>query len=142
MSCGVTLRTRLDAVVDLRERAKEKAERELADAQRELSQRRSQLDAAREVAREDHRAAGEVSHWLLVEAGHARALHLVRTQEARVLQSVRGEGAARVKVGFVQRQLEVVQRAADRKRSELRSAGEKAESKQLDQLASLLYSAR
>jgi flagellar export protein FliJ len=133
-------KTRLDPVVDIRERAAEAVERELAAAQREARRKEQDLAAARERASKDQRRPGDAAEWQLVEAGHARSLQLVRAKELQVSAHATVVEKVRVKAQSAQMALEVVRRAADRKRAELVLARDKSEAKQLDAIATLLYS--
>lgn len=133
-------KTRLDPVVDLRERAATAVERELAAARREALRREEELALSRLRAAKDHRASGDAAEWQLVEAGHARSLQLVRVKEQQVRAHAVVVEKVRVKAQSAQMALEVVKRAADRKRTEAVQAREKQDARQLDQIATLLYS--
>jgi hypothetical protein len=137
---SVPEKTRLDPVVDLRERAATAVERELAAAQREALRKDEELALSRVRAANDHRASGDAAEWQLVEAGHARSLQLVRVKEQQVRAHAVVVEKVRVKAQSAQMALEVVKRAADRKRVEAVQAREKQDAKQLDQIATLLYS--
>ena len=133
-------KTRLDPVVDLRERAATAVERELAAARREALRKEEELALSRLRAAKDHRASGDAAEWQLVEAGHARSLQLVRVKEQQVRAHAVVVEKVRVKAQSAQMALEVVKRAADRKRTEAVQAREKQDARQLDQIATLLYS--
>jgi flagellar biosynthesis chaperone FliJ len=133
-------KTRLDPVVDLRERAATAVERELAAAQREALRKDEELAQSRVRAAKDHRASGDAAEWQLVEAGHARSLLTVKAKEQQVRAHAVVVEKVRVKAQSAQTALEVVKRAAGRKRTEAVQAREKQDAKQLDAIATLLFS--
>jgi flagellar biosynthesis chaperone FliJ len=137
---SVPEKTRLDPVVDLRERAANVVERELAAARREAIRKDEELAQSRVRAAKDHRASGDAAEWQLVEAGHARSLQVVRVKEQQVRAHAVVVEKVRVKAQSAQMALEVVKRAADRKRTEAIQARAKQDAKQLDAIATLLYS--
>jgi flagellar export protein FliJ len=135
-------KTRLDPVVDMRERAAEAVERELAAARREAQKREQELAAAKARAAVDQRQSGDAAEWQLVEAGHARSLQMVRTTEQQLRAQATVVEKTRVKAQSANMALEVVRRAADRKRAEAIQTRAKADAKQLDAIATLLYTAQ
>ena len=133
-------KTRLDPVIDLRERAASAVERELSAARREALRKEDDLASSRVRAATDHRKPGDAAEWQLVEAGHARSLQTVRVKEQQVRAHALVVEKVRVKVESAQMALEVVRRAAGRKRTESALAREKQDARQLDQIATLLFS--
>jgi flagellar biosynthesis chaperone FliJ len=133
-------KTRLDPVVDIRTRASEAVERELSAARREALRQERELAAARASAANDQRKPGDAAEWQLVEAGHTRSLQMVRVKEQQVRAQATVVENVRVKAQSAQMALEVVRRAADRKRAEAVQIREKADAKQLDAIATLLFS--
>lgn len=137
---AVPEKTRLDPVVGIRERVAEAMERELAAAQREALRKEEELQVSRTRAAKDHRKSGDAAEWQLVEAGHTRALQIIRVNEQQVRTQATVVEKVRAKTRSAQLALEVVKRAADRKRTEQVQARAKQDAKQLDQIATLMFS--
>jgi flagellar export protein FliJ len=134
-------KTRLDPVVDLRERASDAVERELTSARAEAERREQDLLAAKARCAVDQRRASDAAEWQMIEAGHARSLQLVRAKEQSVKQQTSVVEKVRQKATQARIALEAVKRAADRKRTEQIQFRERSEARQLDAIATLLYSA-
>jgi flagellar biosynthesis chaperone FliJ len=133
------IRTRLDTVVRLRERDEDAAAREVANAERGLRNAQQQLDDAKARALSDFRARNDVAQWELQELAQHRALdeskkaaRAVETAKALALKS-------RERFTTAHQRAEVVRRAADTRREELTRELDRAETKQLDDVAALLF---
>jgi flagellar export protein FliJ len=133
------IRTRLDVVVQVKERAEEKAGLALAKAETAVRTAQDRLEAARLSARVDHRARGDVSQWEMQELAHRRALADV-SKASKEVDSLK-KSAETVRAHFVNanRAAEVVRRVADSRRDELTKEAARNEDKQLDEAASLLW---
>jgi flagellar export protein FliJ len=133
------VRTRLDVVVKVKERAEEKAGLELARAETAVRTAKDKLELASERAAQDHRGRGDVSQWELSEAAHHRAL-LDKSKAQKELESTQ-KAAVVVRAHYVgaHRAAEVVRRVADARREEISRELTRAEDKQLDEAASLLW---
>jgi flagellar export protein FliJ len=133
------IRTRLDVVVQVKERAEEKAGLALAKAETAVRTAQDRLEAARLSARVDHRARGDVSQWEMQELAHRRALADV-SKASKEVDSLK-KSAETVRAHFVNanRAAEVVRRVADSRRDELTKEAARHEDKQLDEAASLLW---
>src|SRR6266545_4202729 len=73
-----TPRTRLDKVVDLRERVEDHALASFARARTSAHGARARLDGAVQASRADARSVGPVELWVVDEHAHRRALQAVR----------------------------------------------------------------
>jgi len=132
-------RTRLDKLVQLREREEDHAAVGLARAQHRLHAARERLERAVEASRADARVPGDAAHWELEEAAHGRALQLVRVAEGEVSSaSVRREDAS-ASYRDARQDAETVRRAADRKRAELILELSRRERRSLDEVATLRF---
>lgn len=135
----MTLRTRLDKVVQLRERAEDHALAHLAQARATVDRARDRLARAVEATRADGRAAGPVELWQLDELTHRRALQAVRAAESEVLKASQGEAAARSSFHAARRDREVVQKAQERRRAEILVELDRRERRATDELATLRF---
>lgn len=135
-------KTRLDKLVQLREREEEDAAVDLARAQQTLRAARERLEQAVEASRADARAPGNAALWELEENAHRRALQLVRKAEGEVsTASVKREGAS-LCYREARQDAETVRRVADRKRAELRLELTRRERRVLDEVATLRFNQR
>jgi flagellar export protein FliJ len=130
---------RLDAVVKLRERDEDQAQRDLAVAQRQAHDAQEQLREAARRARHDGRGKGSAAHWDLVDHAHARALHDERQAERAAEVATEKVGASRVQYLGLRARAEAVRRVVEVRRAEIVEAAESAERKVLDELATLLH---
>lgn len=138
---NVVPKTRLDKLVQLRERTEDVALENLAHAQSSLGRAAARLAGFRQDAKRDGRSRGPVDLWAVEEGAHVRALQAIRTAERELAQAVRSEQVARVGYGTAYRSAEVIRRAQEKKRTELLDAAEKREQKALDELATLRFNA-
>lgn len=133
------MRTRLDAVVRVREREEERALESVAKAEaraRAASERVEQLMAA---ANTDARAKGDASTWQLVEAAQVKAL--ADAKRAQVERDRLQLEVAKVRVVYTSahQKAEVVRRAAEHRREDQRREEARVEDKALDEVASMLW---
>jgi flagellar export protein FliJ len=136
---AVKPRIRLDAVVKLRERDEDKAQRELAEAQRQARDAQERLAQAEQQARRDERRKGSAAHWDLVDHAHARALYEARQAERAAQTATEKVGSSRTEYLGLRARAEAVRRVVQVRRTELAEEAESAERKHLDELATLLH---
>lgn len=134
-------RTRLDRLVDVRERSEDAALEALGRARSGVGRAAEKLATLKEASRSDGRARGAVELWALEETAHVRTLQAVRTAERELAQAVRGEQAARQGYGAAHRDAEAVRRAQEKKRVEIVGERAKREQRDLDELATLRFNA-
>jgi len=138
---GVEPKTRLDRLVQVRERGEDAALENLARAQVSLGRATERLAGLRQEARTDGRGRGTAELWVVEEAAHVRALHQVRSAEREVATAIRSEQTARTGFTAAQRDAEVARRAREKRRAEIRQERDRRESKALDELATLRFNA-
>jgi flagellar export protein FliJ len=137
----MTPRTRLDKVVQIRERAADDALAGLARARTAADSARDRLAHAVRATRHDARAAGPVELWQLDELAHRRALQAVRSAEGEVRQAAQGEVSARDGYAAAHQKKEIVSRVQERRRAELVLELEKRERRDADEIAMLRFNA-
>ncbi len=135
-------KTRLDKLVQVRERGEDSALENLARAQTSLGRATERLAGMRQVARSDGRARGAAELWILEEAAHVRALQDVRGAEKELAQAVKREAVARIGYTAAHRDAEAARRVQEKKRTEIKDEQEKREQRSLDELATLRFNAR
>jgi len=135
-------KTRLDRLVNVRERSEETALQDLARAQstRDLAARH--LAGLRMQAQADGRAPGAAELWVLEEFAHLQTLRRVQRAETDLAAAQRKEQQARSGYTAAHRSAEVVRRAQEKKRAELDADRERRERKALDELATLRFNAK
>ncbi len=135
-------KTRLDRLVNVRERSEESALLDLAHAQSGRDLAVSRLAGLREQARSDERVGGMAQLWVLEEFAHLQALRQVQRAETDLVAALRKEQSARVGYTSAHKNAEVVRRAQDKKRVEITSDQDRRERKALDEMATLRFNAR
>jgi flagellar export protein FliJ len=135
-------RTRLDRVVELRERAEDDALSRFARARAIAQEARERHARAAEAARADARRAGLVELWQLEELTHRRALQVARAAENEMLKAAQGEAAAREGYAAARQEKEIVQRAQERKRAEILLEMGRRERRDADEMATLRFNAQ
>ena len=132
-------KTRLDAVVKIRERDEDTARIQLAEAQRKELAARKALDEAKARARHDARTSGRAVDWELADRAHQRALLDARLAE-------HAANAASEKVGTSQKayvgayaKAEAMRRVVETRRADIIREDEKADAKRLDEMATLRF---
>lgn len=134
-------KTRLDRVVQLRERGEESALENLAHARSSLGRAAERLAGLRQVARSDGRGRGAAELWVVEECAHVRTLQELRSAERDLAQAVKSEQAARAGYTTAYRRAEAVRRAQDKKRAEIAEERERREQRALDEAATLRFNA-
>jgi flagellar export protein FliJ len=132
-------KTRLDRLVQLRERTEDGALSNLARARQALGRAQERLDGAVAAARSDHRAPADSAFWAVEEAANGRALQVARAARQDVSRAAAGEAAARQGYAEARREAESARRVAERKRLEILKAQAKVEARRLDELGSLAF---
>jgi regulator of protease activity HflC (stomatin/prohibitin superfamily) len=84
------MRTRLDAVVQVRERAEEKALRQVVEAETQAKAALERAEALKKVAQQDQRQPGDAATWELAETAHVRALSDARKAQKEGLAVMDG----------------------------------------------------
>jgi len=135
-------KTRLDKLVQLREREEDDAAVDLARAQQKLHAARERLEQAVEASRADGRAPGDAALWELEENAHRRALQLVHKAEGEVSTAAVKREDASLCYREARQDAETVRRVADRKRAELRLELVRKERRVLDEVATLRFNQR
>lgn len=133
--------TRVDKVVELRERAEDEALAGLARAQARVTSARERLDEAQAGTRRDGRAVGPVELWQLDELVHRRALQEVRAAEAALCDASRGEATARDGYTAARQEAQVVRRVQERRRAEILADAGRRERREVDEIATLRFNA-
>jgi flagellar protein FliJ len=132
-------KTRLDRLVQLRERGEDTALENLAHARSSLGRAAERLAGLRQDARSDGRRRGAAELWVVEESAHVRALHAVRAAERDLALAVKREQAARSGYTSAHRTAEVVRRAQGKKRAEISEERERRDQRELDEAATLLF---
>ena len=132
-------RTRLDRVVEVRERAEDAALTAFAEARAASERARLRLAQAVAATRADARAAGPVELWQADELARRRALQAVRTAEHEVSQAVAGEAAALGGYTEARQARRVVSRVQEKRQGEILAELDQKERRGLDELATLRF---
>ncbi|AKU93005.1 hypothetical protein [Vulgatibacter incomptus] len=131
-------KTRLDAVVRIREHQEQEARLALASAAASTRQARERVRALREASL---REAGPRSalEWEIAQAASFRMLDAIRLAESVVLDAEARERAAKAGFEAAHRAAESVRRAAESRREAIVREQEKAERKELDAFGQLAH---
>lgn len=133
------MRTRLDAVVQVRERAEEKALRQVVEAETQAKAAHERAEALKKIAQQDQRQPGDAATWELAETAHVRALSDARKAQKEAERVAAEVSKVRVVYTSAHQRAEVVRRVAETRRDEQRRDVERVEEKALDEVASLLW---
>lgn len=133
------MRTRLDSVVQVRERDEDKALRQVVDAETKAKVAAERAEALKKAAQHDARKAGDAATWEMLESAHVRALSDARRAQKDAEKSQAEVAKVRVLYTAAHQKAEVVRRVADSRREEERRTIERGEEKVLDEVASLLW---
>jgi flagellar export protein FliJ len=133
-------KTRLDAVVKIREKEEDTARIQLSEDQRRELAAIQALAEARERARHDARTSGRAMDWDLADRAHQRALLDARLAEHAVNAAAEKVAASRENYVGAYSKAEAMRRVVETRRTELQKEAEKKEAKQLDEMAALLFS--
>ncbi len=134
-------KTRLDRLVQVRERGEDTALERLARAQSSLGRATERLAGRRQVAQADGRGRGTVELWVVEEVAHVRALQDVRSAEGELAKALQGEQAARVGYTTAYRTAEAARRIQEKKRAEAREERDRRERGVLEELATTRFNA-
>ena len=133
------IRTRLDSVVQVKERVEEKAGQALARAESAVSAAKTKVEEARRTAAQDFRARSDISQWELTELAHHRAISDAKKAQ-NDLETLQ-KSALTVRAAYVSahQSAEVVRRVARSRREEATLELNRKEDKALDEAASLMH---
>ena len=137
----MAIKTRLDKVVWLRERAEEDALATLGRAKADVGRTHDRMARAAEATRAESRTAGCVDLWLFDDAEHHRAVKALRSAEADAAQALRREAAARGGWVAAHQDSEVVRRIQERRRAENCDEQRRRERRDADEIATLRFNA-
>ena len=132
-------KTRLDKVVQLRERVEDDALVGFARARASLEVAREELAGAVRASHADSRAAGPVELFLVDEHAHRRALLAVRAAESALHQATRGELTARDGWLAARQEADAVRQARERRVVELLGEASRRERRDADEVATLRF---
>jgi len=132
-------KTRLDRLVQVRERGEDAALRALATAQTSLGRASERLATRKDEARSDGRGRSGAADWMAEEAAHLRALQDVRNAERELARALTEERSARAGYLDAHQQAEAVRRAQEKKRTEIKTDRSTREQRALDELATLRF---
>ena len=132
-------KTRLDAVVKIREKDEDTARIQLSEDQRRQLAAVAALEEARSRARHDARTSGRAMDWDLADRAHQRALLDARIAEHAVTAAEEKVGTSRANYVAAYAKAEAMRRVVETRRSDIIKEREKAEAKQLDEMATLLF---
>ncbi|MGC4120555.1 MAG: flagellar FliJ family protein [Myxococcales bacterium] len=138
----MAIKTRLDVVVKLRERAEDEAQRQLAQARAKTSAAEGALAKARERALADGRGSGDAALWHDADLARQRALREVEKAKEALRSCKVAEEAVRKAFEQRHREAEAVRRVAEARREEIRQQQDRAERKVLDELAAMGHGRR
>ncbi len=138
----MTPRTRLDRLVQLREKQEDDALVGLARARAHVDEARARLQLAEHAARADGRARDRAELWQLEEAAHRRALQVVRRAQGEVSAAVDRHQTASVGYREARQDAEAMRRVAERKRAELVQVETRRERRAADEVATLRFNQR
>jgi len=137
----MTPRTRLDKVVQVRERKEDGALSALVEARAATELAADRLSRAKEVAQADRRAKGPVELWQVDELARRRALQGVKAAEQDLLRAREGELIARDGYLEARKAREVVGRIQERRRAEIVADLEKRDQRGTDEVATRTFNA-
>lgn len=133
------MKTRLDAVVRVREREEEKALLKVAEAEKVAKLAAERAHALKLATKTDHRRMADAATWEMLESAHTRALTDARKAEKDAERLAGEVTKVRLVYTSAHQRAEVVRRVAETRRDEQRRELERTEDKALDEVASLLW---
>jgi flagellar export protein FliJ len=136
---GVPPKTRLDAVVRIRERDEDTARIQLSEDQRKQLAAVAALEEAKTRARHDARTSGRAMDWELADRAHQRALLDARLAEHAVTAAAEKVGSSREKYVTAYARAEAMRRVVETRRADIVKEAEKTEAKRLDEMATILF---
>ncbi len=135
-------RTRLDKVVELRERHEEAALMLFAEARSCSGRARDRLASAVAATRVDARSLGPVELWQADELARRRALQAVRSAEGELAKAVADEGVALDGYTVARQSRRAVGRAQEKKQGEILGELDRKERLGQDELATMRFNSR
>ena len=132
------VRTRLDSVVQVKERVEEKAGQALARAEIAVTAAKSKVEVARHAASQDFRTRADISSWEVTELAHHRAVADAKKAQKDLETLQRSAQVVRATYLSAHQSAEVVRRVATSRREEATRELNRAEDKALDEAASML----
>jgi len=135
-------KTRLDKVVQLRERAEDDARASFVDARVSLERAKAGVERAVAACRADARSVGPAELWVLDEQAHRRALQALRSAEVALQDAAHGELTARDGWLAARQEADAARRARERRVIEIMYEGARRERRDADEVATLRFNAR
>jgi flagellar biosynthesis chaperone FliJ len=132
-------KTRLDAVVKIRERDEDTARIQLSEDQRRQLAAAKALEDARTRARHDARTSGRAVDWDLADRAHQRALHDARLAEHAANAAQEKVATSREKYVGAYAKAEAMRRIVETRRADIVKEEAKAEEKERDELTTQRY---
>jgi flagellar export protein FliJ len=132
-------KTRLDAVVKIRERDEDTARIQLSEDQRRQLAAVKALEDAKTRARHDARTSGRARDWELADRAHQRALHDARLAEHAVNAASEKVANSREKYVGAYAKAEAMRRIVETRRADIVKEEAKAEEKRADELTTQRY---
>ena len=132
------VRTRLDSVVQVKERVEEKAGQALARVEIAVTAAKSKMEEAKQAASQDFRTRADISQWEVTELAHHRAITDAKKAQKDLEALQKSAQVVRATYISAHQSAEVVRRVATSRREELTREMNKAEDKALDEAASML----
>jgi flagellar export protein FliJ len=132
-------KTRLDAVVKIRERDEDTARIQLSEDQRRQLAAVKALDDAQQRARHDARTSGRAVDWELADRAHQRALLDARLAEHAVSAASEKVATSRQKYVGAYAKAEAMRRIVETRRADIVKEEAKADEKRLDELTAQRY---
>ncbi|MDP2270575.1 MAG: hypothetical protein Q8N23_35175 [Archangium sp.] len=133
------VRTRLDAVVQVKERVEEKAGQALARVESAVTIAKEKVEVAKRVAAQDFRARSDISQWEVAELAHHRAVADAKKAQKDLETLQKSALVVRATYVSAHQSAEVVRRVATTRREEAERELNRIEDKALDEAASLLH---
>lgn len=126
-------------MVRLREREEDKAAQAVARAENALRAAQQKVEAAHERAMADFRRKNDIAQWELQELAQHRALAEEKRAQREAETAAKAAKEVRVQYTHAHQRAEVVRRVAESRRDEASREEARAETKQLDDIAGLLF---
>ncbi len=133
------IRTRLDAVVQVKERVEEKAGQALAKVESAVTVAKEKVEVAKRVAAQDFRARSDISQWEVAELANHRAVADAKKAQKDLETLQKSALIVRATYVSAHQSAEVVRRVATTRREEAERELNRIEDKALDEAASLLH---
>ncbi|HWV37322.1 MAG TPA: hypothetical protein VN033_02480 [Vulgatibacter sp.] len=132
-------KTRLDAIVKLREAQETEAKLAVAKAAARTARARDELESARRAASRSRLEAGTAADWVMRQLEHERAVARVRACEAAVEERTAAEQEARAALEAAYRTAEAMRRAQASRRDVLAKDDAERDRKSSDEIGVMRY---